>query len=75
MRWLSSLSDNVKRGIRSWLNIQPAGVRGIQINGEMETSWNSSTSRARSTRTGINFGRPGARRGWKCERFTRGCRL
>ena len=36
MRWLSSLSDNVKRGIRSWLNIQPAGVRGIQINEVMD---------------------------------------
>ena len=36
MRWLSSLSDNVKRGIRSWLNIQPVGVRGIQINEEMD---------------------------------------
>lgn len=36
MRWLSNLNENVKRGIRSWLNIQPAGIRGIQITEVMD---------------------------------------
>lgn len=31
MRWTQKLSDNIKRGIRSWLNIQPAGPYNIQI--------------------------------------------
>ena len=31
MRWAQKLSDNIKRGIRSWLNIQPAGPYNIQI--------------------------------------------
>ena len=31
MRWTQKLSDNIKRGIRSWLNIQPAGSYNIQI--------------------------------------------
>lgn len=31
MRWISTLSENIKRGIRSWLNVQPAGPVTIQI--------------------------------------------
>lgn len=31
MRWTKKLSDNIKRGIRSWLNIQPASPYSIQI--------------------------------------------
>lgn len=32
MRWLSTLNDNIKRGIRSWLNVLPATGNSIQIN-------------------------------------------
>lgn len=31
MRWTQKVSDTIKRGIRSWLNIQPAGPYNIQI--------------------------------------------
>lgn len=31
MRWTQKVSDTIKRGIRSWLNIQPAGQYNIQI--------------------------------------------
>lgn len=31
MRWLSTLNENIKRGIRSWLNVQPASPTAIQI--------------------------------------------
>ena len=32
MRWTQKLSDNIKRGIRSWLQVQPAQPYAIQIN-------------------------------------------
>ena len=32
MRWAQKLSDNIKRGIRSWLQVQPAQPYAIQIN-------------------------------------------
>jgi hypothetical protein len=31
MRWLDKMSENIKRGIRSWLNVQPAGPVAVQI--------------------------------------------
>lgn len=31
MRWLSTLSDNMKRGIRSWLQVQSSGPYNVQI--------------------------------------------
>lgn len=31
MRWLSTLNENIKRGIRSWLNIVPAAPYDVQI--------------------------------------------
>jgi len=31
MRWTKKLGDNIKRGIRSWLDIQPSGGTTIQI--------------------------------------------
>ena len=31
MRWISALSENIKRGIRSWLNVQPAVPVAVQI--------------------------------------------
>lgn len=36
MRWLSTLNDNIKRGIRSWLNVTPANPYSIQINEVMD---------------------------------------
>ncbi|MFT4107733.1 MAG: capsid protein [Lacrimispora sp.] len=36
MRWATVLSDNIKRGIRSWLQIQPSGGTSIQINEIMD---------------------------------------
>lgn len=31
MRWISTLSNNIKRGLRSWLQIQPSSPYSIQI--------------------------------------------
>lgn len=36
MRWAKKLGDNIKRGIRSWLQIQPGGATAIQINEIMD---------------------------------------
>lgn len=36
MRWTQKLNDNIKRGIRSWLNITPANPFAIQINEVMD---------------------------------------
>ena len=32
MRWLDNMNENIKRGIRSWLNVLPANPHQIQIN-------------------------------------------
>ena len=32
VRWLTNLNENIKRGIRSWLNVIPANPHQIQIN-------------------------------------------
>lgn len=32
MRWLSEMSENIKRGIRSWLDLTPSGPNAIVIN-------------------------------------------
>ncbi|MCI8865591.1 MAG: capsid protein [Lachnospiraceae bacterium] len=32
MRWVQKLNERIKHGVRSWLNVQPAGAYGIQIN-------------------------------------------
>lgn len=32
MRWLNNMSETIKRGIRSWLNVVPASGNCIQIN-------------------------------------------
>lgn len=36
MRWLSNMSENIKRGIRSWLQIQPSNPYSIQIQETMD---------------------------------------
>lgn len=36
MRWTEKLSNNIKRGIRSWLNVMPANPYSIQINEVMD---------------------------------------
>lgn len=36
MRWTQKLSENIKRGIRSWLNVMPASPTSIQINEVMD---------------------------------------
>lgn len=36
MKWVNKLSDNIKKGIRSWLQIQPASPYSIQINEIMD---------------------------------------
>lgn len=36
MRWVATLSDNIKRGIRSWLQIQPSSPYSIQIHEIMD---------------------------------------
>ncbi|MSS64591.1 capsid protein [Velocimicrobium porci] len=36
MRWTKQLSDGIKKGIRNWLNIAPAGPYAIQISETMD---------------------------------------
>jgi A118 family predicted phage portal protein len=36
MRWLDKMSDNIKKGLRSWLQVQPAQPYAIQINEVMD---------------------------------------
>lgn len=45
MRWTQKLSDNIKRGLRSWLQIQPAGPYAIQINEVMDFELNAIRNR------------------------------
>jgi len=45
MRWTKKLSENIKRGIRSWLNIQPANPYSIQINETIDFELNAIRNR------------------------------
>lgn len=45
MRWLSSLNENIKRGIRSWLQIQPASPYSVQIQEIMDFELNAIRNR------------------------------
>lgn len=36
MRWLKKMNDNIRRGVRSWLQIQPASPYNIQITEMMD---------------------------------------
>lgn len=42
---IQKLSDNIKRGIRSWLNVQPASPYAIQINETMDYELNAIRNR------------------------------
>lgn len=45
MRWVSTLSENIKRGIRNWLQVQPGGITGIQIQEVMDFELHSIRNR------------------------------
>lgn len=45
MRWLSTLGENMKRGIRSWLNVVPASGNSIQINEVLDFEANAIRNR------------------------------
>lgn len=45
MRWTKKLSEGIKRGIRSWLNIQPASPYSIQIQEVMDFELNAIRNR------------------------------
>lgn len=45
MRWLSTLNENIKRGIRSWQNVQPAMGQSIQIHETMDFELNAIRNR------------------------------
>lgn len=45
MRWTERLSDNIKRGLRSWLQIQPSSPYSIQINEVMDFELNAIRNR------------------------------
>ena len=45
MRWLSTLNENIKRGVRSWLNVVPASGNGIQINEVLDFEANAIRNR------------------------------
>lgn len=45
MRWTEKLGENIKRGIRSWLNVTPANPYSIQINETMDFELNAIRNR------------------------------
>lgn len=45
MRWTQKLSENIKRGIRSWLNVTPANPYSIQIQETMDFELNAIRNR------------------------------
>lgn len=45
MRWVEKLSENIKRGIRSWLDVQPAMGQNIQIQETMDFELNAIRNR------------------------------
>lgn len=45
MRWTKQLSEGIKKGIRSWLNITPASPYAIQINETMDFELNAIRNR------------------------------
>lgn len=45
MRWAEELSENIKRGIRSWLNVAPANPYSIQIQETMDFELNAIRNR------------------------------
>jgi hypothetical protein len=45
MRWTQKLSENIKHGIRSWLNVVPASPYAIQINETMDFELNAIRNR------------------------------
>lgn len=45
MRWIEKLNDNIKRGIRNWLNVQPAAPYAIQITELMDFELNAIRNR------------------------------
>lgn len=45
MGWLKNMSNNIKRGLRSWLNINPASPYAIQINETIDYELNAIRNR------------------------------
>lgn len=45
MRWTQKLSENIKRGLRSWLQVQPANPHSIQIQETMDFELNAIRNR------------------------------
>ena len=45
MRWIKKLSENIKRGIRSWLDIQEASPTNIRINETLDYNANAIKNR------------------------------
>lgn len=45
MRWVTALGDNIKRGIRSWLDIQPSSPYSIRIQETIDYELNAIRNR------------------------------
>lgn len=45
MRWLSTLNENIKRGVRSWLNVVPAAPYNVQIDEVLDFEANAIRNR------------------------------
>ena len=60
MKWMDKLNENIKKGIRSWLNILPANPYNIQINEMMDFEGHAIRNRiwyrAESMQISINSG-------------------
>ena len=90
MRWLDKMNENIRKGIRSWLQITPSNPYSIQINEVMDfelaairnriwyrgtaMSLSRCTNRIRNMLIRGSSGQAGAARGWRCARSIPACR-
>ena len=78
MKWMEKLNENIKKTVRSWLNVTPANPYNIQINEMLDfeghairnriwyraMNWNSSISRTERMQTGTSSGPANVHLGW-----------
>ena len=84
MNLMEKINENIKRGIRSWLNVSPANPYVFNINEMMDFEGNAIRNRIwyrgdsneleqfyeQNMQININSGPARVHRGWKCARST-----
>ena len=87
MKWMEQLNENIKRTLRSWLNVLPANPYNFQINEMLDFEGHAIRNRIwyrgdgneleqfyqQSMRTNINSGQARAVLGLRCGRSTPVC--